>query len=206
MKTETQTLEQKINSILSPVRVLSVDEWEKIAAEIIKEKAKEFTRFKYSSDDEKSLTIQLISRFESLTRGKWVEEGVITRGAEPNYHVVPNEHKFYTSGNKAYCDCGLTTEYNKVWQPALLTKEILEKWFEGFENHKRDSTIIYHKKRTPAIIFHATYTQILLRAKSIELDKPTVFDLIIELDRYNRTAEKKIPVYYSINFIKELLK
>jgi len=39
----------------------------------------------------------------------------------------------------------------------------------------------------------------------VTIKYPTVFDLLIELDRYNRTAKEKIEIKWTENFVKELI-
>lgn len=248
MKTEPQTLEQKILSILNPVRVLSVDEWMRIAD--ILEPNPEY-------EERSTKFIQLISRFESLTRGKWVEPDEVkyTVGSQFCEMCSP-----YTWGNnmvqqmpdiQVCVNCGHEQRFNvlrdKVWQPALLTKEhfvcgvdkptadmdkfyshaaqhgeessnrFFEQefkayqaqqakiWFEGFEFK---SPYIEHKDCWFEF-YDDKYFHFKIKNSSLYHDKTdttTVFDFIYHLDLYNRTAEKKILINWSENFIKELLK
>lgn len=207
---------EKILSKLNPVHLPTVSEFGKIADIICHNQTGGYEEIIEAGNIRNRKTLLLQSRFEELTRGKWV-----------------------TTNNRSH-DSILMLDKVPIFQPALLKKEMfvcdLEKpkgyeikvdshsesraeqlkadayteaqsqlWFEGFELGEigkytlgTDKWIFTHDSPSGDSIFFGEY----------HIKNPTVFDFIIELDRYNynRTASEKIKINFTENFVKELLK
>lgn len=76
-------------------------------------------------------------------------------------------------------------------------------WFEGFDQFDKGG-IIFLTGFGVSIKFDAI-PNIRIENDTIK-NIQTVFDFIIELDRYNRGARKQIAMNWTANFIKQLLK
>lgn len=150
MKTESTNPMTEVSNILSPVRVLKIDDFMRIA-ENIRELAKSDT------DICNRECFKLLSRFESLTSQPLTKERLIG----------------------------------------------LESWFEGFGTFEGS---IQAKSNGRAIrVYINEPSGMYIGAKYIQLTSPTVFDIIYQIDLFNGTAQSKININYSQNFIKELL-
>lgn len=208
---------ESILSILNPVHEPTVSEW----MEIAKIKFENTTKHLYKDDFtmqgliEKAIAIELMQRWEELTRGKWV------------FDEMPNAE------SKVDTDSG-SFSLVKKFQPALLTKEMfvnsVEKptdmymgeqyygaasdeyqaaqekvLFEGFEiehHYVRMSNV-----KSP-IQFYPNDSTLLIsgyRIYDVLVKKATLSDFITEISRYNRTATKPIEIKWTPNVIKKLL-
>lgn len=226
---------KEILEILNPVHLPTCGEWMKIADILKesyaaktyvtrKNKAGEdittpigqnpFGWSKHIEKTKQKLFHKLISRFEELTRGKWAEER--------DYEVEVGNHKV---GN-------YTPSISRVFQPALLTKDRfvceVEKprwtlqmrldseeykntvkewwenhgskvWFEGFELEEQALLTC----GSCYIIFSNLGARLGINDR--EIKRPSIFDLIIELDHYNRTAKEPIKIMWTEAFLTQLL-
>lgn len=202
----------KILSKLNPVHLPTVSAWMEIAHLSKKQNDRE----NHVTDTD--IAIQLQSRFEELTRGKWVTEKVD--------EVQEN------------CSIPRIDIYGKVFQPALLRKEMFvceverpkpfytldeedevaygnallrhqlaqsQIWFEGFE---KEGELAYRNGRL-LIIFPSNDKEVRFRFaydNVIDVAHCAVFDFLYFIDRYNRTASSPIKINWTENFIKQLLK
>lgn len=198
----------KILSILNPVHLLTVDEWRKIADIICPPHGD------HAAEIQMINIIHCISRFEELTRGKWIE-----------------------------CDCRNGCEkcndIGLIWQPALLKKEMFvcevkephwkdypklagfdskkledatikytqaqaKVWFEGFYKAASDGAAVLKTQPGFAVKWMTATEFVWIENKRIY--SPTVFDFIIELERYNKSTKEPIKINWTENFVKELVK
>lgn len=185
---------KEILSILNPVHLLFEDEFDTLATLSGK-------------------PVGLIRKnWEQLTRGKWVD------ASDNGWYQLEKSQ--------------LKKENRTVFQPALLTKEMfvnsVEKPFiPGTTETGR--LLIYERKYNEyqsaqekvilegfemvatcvvcGIVPDAIYFQndLLWSIGQMGIKNPTVFDFIIEIDRYNRTAKEKIVINYTENFAKLLI-
>lgn len=182
MKTETPNPMTEVLNIISPVRVLKISEWQAIA-EIVE------TEFHPPEalhvEEINSTAIHLLSRFESLTSQPLTKEMFVNpmeKPTEESYGVDKSGYQFHLAEYQA--------AQSKIW-------------FEGFETFEGS---IQAKSNGRAIrVYINEPSGMYIGAKYIQLTSPTVLDLIYQIDLFNRTAQSKININYSQNFIKELL-
>lgn len=232
MKTlETEVL-SKVSVRLNPVRLLTVDEWKQIA-EIL-------SGFEDDNDTSYQVALhfkRLLSRFEELTRGKWVTEEIIS--GEPFRSNAKNPNISDTEYLHEVDEARFSAR--KVWQPSLLKKEHfvcdVEKpkpfytldlqdeisygndclkyqsakdqlIFEGFESYGNNMHMgeeIWHNTNRIHLYYRKDkQSQFFVKIGNYERFPETLFDLIIELDRFNRTVIP-IKINFSESFIKKLI-
>lgn len=177
MKTAEKPMTQELLKIVNPVRVMKVEEWIKMA---------EFLDRAIYSTDTFEKAYQLQTRYEALTSQPLKKSMFVCEVEEPK--AVPDG-----SG-------GVDFEGVKAY-----TKAQESLWFEGFDSAKGDSKLFHTSGME---LFTGTYipSQLWVSDKKIHDGIETVFDLIIEISRYNRTAKEPITINFTENFCKELLK
>lgn len=211
MTTTTQIL-----SILSPVRIYGVDDFENMSIALVPQ-GENYAAISTLNERRSFKQIQLMRRYEQMTMGI---KGKCVAGCH-----------YFTDGEKhhEHCERG-------IFQPALLKKEhfvceVAEEeipqavgkqmstqaalaakkkvWFKGFEICKEvggDSVV----NRTAKVYFLTIGNRQRLGLGNDYneriSDNYTIHDFIHELDRYNRTATDKISITPTLHFVEELLK
>lgn len=194
---------KEILSILNPVHLPTVDEFVRMS--IVDSHPGEFPS-----------AVTLMQRFEELTRGKWVD----------GLPKMQDETGIDFSENAIL----------KSWKPSLLTKEMFVcevakpkkpeeiNFFEGVVRPEQDEYLIGCMTKDSYEQNYNSYLEQYTQAKekvwfegnnmiwgnayslTKNINRATVFDFIIELDRFNRTAKEPIKINWTENFVKELLK
>lgn len=196
---------EKILSILNPVHLPTVSEWMEIAIEIDDDPITRLSNF-----------YKLQSRFEELTRGKVVNNSThsITKDrGHLHIHVKTVFQPALLTKSMFVCEVeepeplNIETRKSFVTEDENLEHRMYNKaqsqiWFEGFGIMSKSEISCSDKIQlwfpTPVMVINHN-------SKLIE-NIDTVFDFIIELDRFNRTASEKIKINWSSNFVNELLK
>lgn len=202
MKTaETQmTTIQQIKSIISPLRVLKVSDFEKIVS---------ITYSHINRDNDYGNSIyyiglrNIISRYESLTSQPLTKEMFVCQVEKPN---KVGSFKLAIGEDSEYVNKLLN-----LYQAAL--KKL---WFEGFEN----TSDYYVENSRIGIDFQVEigngnindYTVIdVLGENQLEDEihlpiNATVSDLIYHISKFNETASKPVEINVTDIFIQELIK
>lgn len=180
---------QELLKILNPVRILKVEDWQKMAIKVRNyESSNELVDLSH-----KASAFDLIQHYEALTSQPLTKAHFVCEVEEPALYRnwVADKTPDLPGVNMDNCN-----EYTKA-QSQLI--------FAGFVQMDKESMIVYHTG--------IEGMSLSLSAKNIRIDNyfsadciETVFDFIIEIDRYNRTATTPINISFTENFCKELLK
>ena len=141
---------------------------------------------------------QLMQRFEELVRGKL--DGDPIREWEP---ALLKKEMFVCGVEKPKMKEGYSGRSEDIYESDLWQYQSAQEkvWFEGFEVNGHQ--ILFGNT---AMVLNHKYDVLTITSNAINeynaVDHPTVFDLIIELDRYNRTAKEKIEINWTENFVK----
>ena len=200
---------QSILDILNPVHILTPDEALKISGlyyvgkkpSVPLEHALVHTAFK------------VLQRYEELVLGKKVVEGHTTKYEvwqpallKKEMFVSKEPHDFEVLAN-AKCsgwdylpNCD-TRYYDKVSYEAAQQDLI----FEGFEMQEYEMPkVTSFKTLAVEVLFGDDWCRLFIDGWCVA-EAPTMFDLLIEIDRYNRTASKPIELKFTPAFCDKLL-
>lgn len=174
---------QELLNILNPVRRMKVEDFEKISLAIAKNDLKREPAISELDFLYKKLT----KRYEAITSQPLTKAMFVCEVEKPKAVRITSADQLMP---EAYIND--SDEYTKA-QSQL--------WFAGFE--MKGNKIIF--RSSLSILF--TQSSVSLEYAGISyLHKLRVFDLITEIDRYNRTATTPINISFTENFANEILK
>lgn len=179
----------KMKEILNPVRLLTVKEWIKLGAEYAKNISDAAHHHVIGEITSKVCAINVMHRWESLLSQQLKKEMFVCE--------KPSLMEYYV-GTDGYSHEITGTSYEDDLEEA--SSKVL---FEGFEkSHILDvltfKNIIDYDYGCE--VLNVAYDQEDLK----QVADPTIHDLIVEIDRYNRTAKEKILLNWTDNAIKYL--
>lgn len=184
---------QELLKILNPCRILKVKEdWIKMAAKIKNVNQSEYPR------DTALMATHLMERYEQLTSQPLNKEMFVCEVEKP---IIPSMAWQSATAEKLQ---SRRADYEINQQEYTKAQESL--WFEGFELSNDTYTVfnsefeIWFSSQSKPRIWFSSYEDCTLNKN------PSLFDFIIEIDRYNRTATTPITINFTENFCKELLK
>lgn len=223
----TNNMKTEILKILNPVHLPTVAEWDEIAQILFKHPTETTEKYYWIRGRElNTLRIykRLQQRFEELTRGKWIEHDlghdkpksfqpallrkemfvcevempIMKEVSVMDYDVDTDEGMERWFKDLGLDDAGIAKyhQYNQA---------LSKVWFDEFESSKGDNKL-YHLTGLELFVGYYIPAQLWINDKCVSQNIKTVFDFIIELDRYNRTASTPIQIQFTENFVEELIK
>lgn len=183
----------QILSILSPIRILKVQDWMKVATKILREKTGGYLQPTTHRLQVLELIVKLQSRFEELVSKPLTKEMIVCGVEEP----------------KCYEACQKSIDSNKT------DYDILEHEWDGYREYEAAQGLIwfdgiFHSNHLIIHLGNQFYFRIddgaLIHNSNVLAYSPTVYDLIYHISKYNETSTSKIELEWSESFVEELLK